>query len=353
MARQTKPRLCTQRSSSPLVLAALLLASCSPDYDTQQLRIVLDDSLPGRLCEGDLQHYQGEVDRIEHALGIQMRRRLTVELYQQDTGCRAAEACYDGTRHRVRANAATLSHELVHGVTRDGRRRKNLRFFDEGIAVALESHVRFPRRPSLPSDNVDFRRSNEIHYATAGHFTRWLLEERGSDDLRALLRGETFDDVYGEPLETAEQRWLATAPWLFPELAPCPYPQLPQSDEGWRGSIALDCELDGVRASGQVGLGACRTFDVARPGPYWLVSDLPGVMGRCQVADIVDPPPIEAEAVPARHNFNRPVEGFAAGEREVLLSHGMHYLCVDQIGSFDPTDAEVSLEPTSTTLVRP
>lgn len=351
---KTSEELSTFRLTE-LSAAVLWLTACAPSYETEQLKITLDESLPGRLCEGDLRYLQGEVDRIEQTLGLQMHRPADVVLYRQRTDCDSPQGCYDRRPHRVRATWASISHELVHAVARGrGPRKKNRAFFREGIAEAISDHTHFPRHLTWPSENLPISSSAGLDYETAGHFSRWLLEHHGSAGLRALLRGESFAAVYGESIEDAEQRWVAEAPWLYPHLDPCPYPPLLADADGWAEALPLDCSRDDVRAGGFVGLlETCRSFEIETPGLYWLASDLPGVLQRCQPTPVAEPPALGHDAVPASHNENGGLEGFAAGEREVLFEAGRHYLCVTQLGTFEPSEVSVSLQPVATTLVRP
>ena len=334
----------------------LLGLGCRPDYETEQLRITLEDDAPGGLCAGDLRHLQDEVDRIERILDMRMRK--PVELIYSNTAqfvdCKNTnDGCYFPGRHRIHANEKAVSHELVHAVTRDCAGRRCDRFFDEGVAEALSGAVRFPRMVSRPSDNLGRSSSPSIDYDTAGHFTRWLLEEHGVAKIRALLDGRDFEAVYGESLTSAEQRWMSTAPWLYPAHAPCPHESLSFDADGGHDLLTLDCDEPDVRSGASEGMGTCRTFEIEREGLYTYRSSASTWIERCQHEVIQEPPPIEPEAVPAAHNFNRPLQYFAPDEEhEALFRVGQHKLCVAQ-ETKEPTMVEISLSSTATTVVRP
>ncbi len=336
----------------PLVVSMLVLG-CRPDYETEQLRIRLADDAPAGFCAGDLRYLQGEVDRIESILGVRMRRTLDLVYFTGWADCKeSSEGCYLPGRHRVHTIEAAVSHELVHAVMGRCGRGCDL-FFDEGIAVALSDAVEFPLVLTRPTDNLGRSSPPSIDYETAGHFTRWLLEEQGVAKVRALLDGSSFEEVYGESLASAEQRWMSTAPWLYPAHDPCPYPSLRFDDEQEPQVLPLDCDEPDVRSGAQPGLATCRTFEIEQEGLYTYLSNAPTWIERCQTEIIQEPPPIEHEAVPAAHNYNRPLQYFAPGqEHEALFRQGQHMLCVS-VETREPTSVEVSLSGTATTVVRP
>ena len=337
-----------------LLALSLLGFGCRPDYETEQLRITLDDDAPGGFCAGDLHHLQDEVDRIERILDMRMRRPVDLVYFTRLADCKiSSEGCYFMGRHRIHTNAAAVSHELVHAVTGGCAGRRCDRFFEEGVAEALSGAVRFPRVISRPSDNLDRSSSPSIDYGTAGHFTRWLLEEQGVAKIRAMLDSRDFEEVYGESLTSAEQRWMSTAPWLYPAHAPCPHESLSFDADGGHEVLTLDCDEPDVRSGAGEGMGTCRTFEIEREGLYTYRSSASTWIERCQHEVIQEPPPIEHEAVPAAHNFNRPLQYFAPDEEhEALFRAGQHKLCVIQ-ETKEPTMVEISLSSTATTVVRP
>lgn len=329
--------------------------ACGPDYETEQLRIKLGDGATRGFCAGDLQFFQGEVDRIEDALGIRMTKPLDLvyspSLRPDSSG---VEGRYIHARHRVETNANAVSHELVHAVLGRPAAKSMDWFFIEGIAEALNgTHTRMPGVLTKPSENIGRSDSIYVDYPSAAHFMRWLYEERGAVGIRGLRDGRSFFDVYGESLGSAEERWWASAPWLYPAPDPCPFAPIDVVDGAFVSSVELSCEDDDVRSGALPGLFTCRTFDIEREGLYLFSASVDSWAERCQSEIIEEPPEVEREAVPAAFDYNRPSKYLSAGEEhEVLFRAGRHMVCFgieDDLAGV----VEISVVPTETALVRP
>ncbi|MEM7154871.1 MAG: hypothetical protein AAF799_18620 [Myxococcota bacterium] len=347
----------SHRHRCALALIGVLGVACAPEYryETEQVRVALTDDFDAGFCAGDMQFLQNQVDRVEERLGLQMRSPVDVVLYLGDPeGCSGTAAgCYQPGRHRISSNVIAINHELVHAVTWNAKRIRGDTFFSEGIAEALESSERFPRRVSLPSENLGRLQSSNVSYPVAGHFTRWLLEEHGPAAIMSLLDGADFSAVYGESILTAEERWLETAPWFYPRIDPCPHAPLHPSEDGWHETITLDCSADDTFSYGFEQLSSCRSFDIPEEGLYLLESELPGFFSRCNPDIIQDPLEPDPDAVPVTSQVGIPIDSFLAGEREVFFRAGPHWVCVRHVGDQESFTADLDLSPTSTTIARP
>jgi hypothetical protein len=123
-------------------------------------------------------------------------------------------------------------HELVHAVT--GREGCPPAFFDEGIAVAITSRVRWAGRdmdevarsemavrPGLePFLSAFGEQDSDVAYAVAGSFVAFLLDRHGIEPIMAFVRGcgasasafeRAFRRAYGRSVASLTIEWMA---WL-------------------------------------------------------------------------------------------------------------------------------------------
>lgn len=228
------------------LVAALLVSGC---HDLSEIRYETDEVRVGtyfgdELCAGDLRWIDDFVRRIEDDLDAESNEQIEIHLFDRDDNqsprmCNG-RSCYDVKNERVFSSAASLEHELVHAVAdRVGRPADVL--YTEGIPDALVNQ-RLVFGNTLPSDNLDRERTN-LDDRTAGHFFRWLWNERDREGVRRLVRGELFADAYGFTFEEAEAAYLENAPWAYPRRWPCSAPPLASTgDHAWDETFTFDCD---------------------------------------------------------------------------------------------------------------
>ena len=131
----------------------------------------------------------------------------------------------------------SVVHEITHVVAISAYRREPNRFYDDGLAVYLQS--RFAAVSSFPEFGNDLHQETvataeaeggflplatterirqttrsaserRLAYLQEGSFTRFLIESRGLEDYLRVYYGESLDTVYGLDLEALEAEWLAT-----------------------------------------------------------------------------------------------------------------------------------------------
>ncbi|MEM9463700.1 MAG: hypothetical protein AAGF11_56705 [Myxococcota bacterium] len=208
-------------------------------------------------------------------------------------------------------------------------------FWDEGIAVALSGRTR--QGETDVSANFDLERGESLDYPTAGHFTRWLVEERGHEGLRALARKQPLSDAYGIELVEAIQGYEDDAPWSYPSMDPCRGMALsPTGPDTWDVEVIIDCTEPSSTSRRSLGAGATRTIDIEQSGTYSLYLD--GGHGvsivACQL-DVIDEPPDGdfAGDIIREEAGLKPPSGFASGqEHQIDLEPGrlLLYLSTDE-----------------------
>jgi hypothetical protein len=278
-----------------LLAFTLLTVACEqlPEirYETEHLRIGTNYDAP--LCRGDLDHFELVVTTLEERLGTTVTEPVTVYLWDENPGwCTSeyASGCFrDGV---VYGDALSVDHELVHAVIATFASPAAL--WNEGAAEALQSD-RTLRGSSTPVANLD-RTTLEVDYLTAGHFSRWLVETRGIETYRSLLRAGgsarvAFEDTYAMTIEDAQAQYLSEAPYSYGALIGCEHPELPQVDAlTWSDTLEVDCANADVHAT-TGGLGAFRVLTITARDDYaFSTSAALGVISRCDDEDLASPP---------------------------------------------------------------
>lgn len=183
-----------------------------------------------------------------------------------------------------------LEHEIVHAVANPLGRPEPL--WIEGIAEALSNRTRDGDEDVVSL--VGLEGSKDVEYSTAGHFTRWLLEEHGVEGIRELARESPFEEAYGMDLVAASAEYDANAPWSYPHWNPCRGERLGATSEGeWVHDIVVDCEDPWSSTAYDSGPTVLRTIDIDEPGTYrFFVSGvrMVGAIG-CQLGTLGESPP--------------------------------------------------------------
>lgn len=213
------------------------------------------------LCAGDVPAMDAHVRAVSALLGVPTDGDRLHALWLSQEG--VLELCPTGgcapgsvaiaTSHQV------MLHELGHAVAAALGNAPPL--WTEGLAVALE-----PRGLALGDDHPALMLpldATDLDYDQAGSFVRWLWREYSPESVVTLYRrssrgddpgrGERiFEEVFGESLGAAGDRFLAEAPPYSASLRD-PEPPLPWTGAVWQHGVSLRCDDPDVR------------FDLFRP----------------------------------------------------------------------------------------
>lgn len=274
-------------------ILALALLGCAPDYETEHLRITTHFDFP--LCEGDLVTYERMIDTSEREVGRQLDTPLDVELWTgvdwdeealDRCGPDGPRACYQRGSHRILATLGdiTMGHELVHAMTR--RPTKSDLFFHEGAAVALSEATAFSwTRPQLTP------RSGTIRYLGAGHFVRWLVEQRGWQCVRDVLSvnhddaAAAFARSCGSSFDAAVEEFSTSAPWSYPSPLGCAFHGGEEHELGdslLEFDVTIDCTSEDAHAL-EIGVEARHVLHVSSEGRRVVWTDADALaISRCE-----------------------------------------------------------------------
>ena len=112
---------------------------------------------------------------------------------------------------------------------------------DRGIAEALSGRTHDGEADVVSLAGLED--GKDVEYSTAGHFTRWLIQEYGVEGVRDLARESSFEDAYGMELADAGADYDANAPWSYPHWNPCRGERLDATSEGeWVHDVVVDCD---------------------------------------------------------------------------------------------------------------
>ena len=347
-----------------LIIGACTLAGCLdlPElaYETEHLRIGTNFAEP--LCQGDLDDLEGVVTFLEGRLDTSVEQPIEVYLWadqdQENPGwCDTAlkSGCYrDGV---VYSSERALDHELVHAVVDSFARPPA--FWSEGAAEALAS-TRTQLSSSAPTDNLELEDPN---YASAGHFSRWVLETYGEQSYRALLSHpgsvrEAFEATYSMSVENAQALYYDEAPHSYGALISCGHPELPSVGElSWSEELDIDCAQPHVYG-GTSGIKAKRVLTISQRGYYAISTTAESaLLMRCQDETYESPPSVEESElygdVPAYTLMwinSYPV--VVPGEEEITvldLTPGRYEVLVGYTSTYEPRaarlDVTAALEP--------
>ncbi|MCA9701235.1 MAG: hypothetical protein KC431_27180, partial [Myxococcales bacterium] len=142
----------------------------------------------GELCGGDLARLEQHVTNLEAQLSTNLEGKVDVYLWRSSLSelgdyCANDWGCYHRETRTIYASEGSLGHELVHALAIPLGDPSPM--WSEGIAEALDMRRSF-HGPVPPSDNF-FRGTEEVSYASAGHFVRWVWDRHGSQAVRDLL----------------------------------------------------------------------------------------------------------------------------------------------------------------------
>lgn len=345
----------TSPFAAPLLALGLLTPACEQlpkfSYETEHLRIATD--FDGRLCRGDLDHYESVITTLETVLDTTVHERTDVYLWDftmtSPDWCAVENAggCFaDGV---VYADIGSIDHELVHVVV--ASLGSHTAFWNEGAAVSLQSERTF-FNDGKPSDNLDLE-APYLDYNVAGHFSRWLFETHGIERYQALLRAPgdaraAFEQTYEMTVEEAQEQYFAQAPYSYGAFLGCDYPELSQVDETqWSETIDVDCGKPHVRG-GPYGMGAYRVLTITERADYTFSTTAEGgVISPCKDQDVEAPTeygdPALGDVPPHPGGYVRSFDG--NGEVTILeLIPGRYELGVGYPNDYEPHTARLDVQ---------
>ncbi len=273
-------------------------------YTTSRLEIAPDFEQP--VCAGSIALLDGHVARVERLLELPLSgERIRVYWLTGNVEQYCAIEHVSGCAHgrTVYSDWTSLHHELVHAVA--WSMGSTDRMLAEGVAVAFDGsdHGFGVWRPDvLLGGNV----WDDLDYATAGRFVRFLYEKHGIEPLaityRSLDRNEShaaveraFELAYGRTFAGLEREYYDEAPAVYPGIGYCDHPMLDWHGDVWRHTISLACDGAATRGpvfdAGTLFMYTVVTLELARGGVYEL--DVEGVefvdMSPClrEPADVI------------------------------------------------------------------
>ena len=172
------------------------------------------------------------LERIAHLLGLSSVPRAELYGYERAEDVAAVTGQYAGgvtypALRQVHSTEGSLDHEMVHLVA--AQLGSPGTFFQEGLAVALGDKGRLggrkaddmarplARRVLLRALLAGFAPQNHLeHYAVAGSFVAWLIQQHGIERLTAFFqtssaatRDDAFRTAFGQTLDDAGVAWTA------------------------------------------------------------------------------------------------------------------------------------------------
>ncbi len=217
---------------------------------------------------------------------------------------RSPLGCYKPGEDYIATAWQFVDHELVHAVSKEIRYPSL--FWSEGAAELFRTEgTRINPTGELLVD--DLSTDHDPDYFSAGHISRFIVEELGWERYRRIVRGEPIDSVLGLPAADLVADYLAAAPHSYPPMSPCPYPELPVvGARAWGERLAFSCASDAatqfetVGSSGSSGAAVVRRVEL-EGGRYELHQqggDGVIVVG-CQTEELgAEPPPFSNGDVP-------------------------------------------------------
>ncbi len=220
-------------------------------YSTEHLDIHVDE---GRImCAGTPQEYERFYQYVASELSIDLSQRVPVYVTWPNEYCTPGSA---GCREQdgvVFAYPGATLHEMTHGLSCEWRFR-SAKPWTEGLAVAFEATPLTgksdPREfVTAPTDEVFY-----AHYQAAGHFVRWLLEERGPIAFRELYTRSPLEGgdgvlavlakAYAQDVESLFDEYDASAPYMWVPHRQCAdVPRLePVAADVWEFDTTFDCD---------------------------------------------------------------------------------------------------------------
>jgi hypothetical protein len=254
-------------------------------YESAHYRVGTSFSEP--LCSGTLTILEKHAESLRDLLGTEL---APVDIYLYDASAPCAESdtagCYDPDSRFIKTDWASTKHEIVHALTYQWGLADPL--FTEGTAEAFDG-APSEFKDILPSSNF----GHGVDYAAARHFVRWLFASKGLEPLREVFRRSepsngtaVFQSVYGTTLNAADTEYFADAMDLYPGFEDCASEPLPWQGDSWTQELVLDCASEDTWGWGFMLRDA--TFDVTKPGRYFLQLEPAGaeaLVTRCEIAE--------------------------------------------------------------------
>jgi len=339
---------------APLCLQ-LALAACGAEpedsdpyylglrYETRYASVRTD--FEEKLCDAELDHIDLQIELLESTFGLEAPAPIVVRL--TDTfpvsGCRAgALGCYDPPY--ITTTSRALDHELVHAVT--DQLNIQGRFWIEGLAEAYGSGPLVPGQ--TPVIEVFFAESSgDIDYATAGHFTRWLIDMYGLDTFITAVQSRNPEDTYGYSLDELTRQYEEDSPWRYPARSSCDAPRLSLDGPDSSSTVAITCDDSSASRAGEpfpasTHLGVERTLTIASGMDVEVV--LEGGTGlfirRCVESTIMNDPEVEDPFLEQRGVY---VE--TGSPTELPLAEGLYSVFVYASPGSDYEEVEVHVRP--------
>ncbi|PRQ05818.1 hypothetical protein ENSA5_01380 [Enhygromyxa salina] len=215
---------------------------------TENLEIHADEGL--LLCAGTIELYETTYRHNNAVLGLEDPH--DVRLFYTNSVAEYcpenASACNlrDGT---AIAGPGWVFHELGHASNCEWR-VSSAPALNEGLATSFEpvaqDHMTDPREFITAESPFD------VHYESAAHFVRWLIEERGLEPFRELFllaphSGgdgvlEAIEDVYGQDADALFDEYLEAAPYLWVPYRQCTDLEvLEPNGDTWEFNSIFDC----------------------------------------------------------------------------------------------------------------
>ncbi|WP_106391297.1 hypothetical protein [Enhygromyxa salina] len=297
-----------------------------PDFDVRyQTKYV--DIAPGfsqPVCRGSLDEIDRHVEVVADLLGISVEQRVLMFWYNQNaTGAMAENSelcdwCSSGCGGCASTDAThvrnrSLHHELVHAVALPTWGRSDT-LFEEGLAMGLDRVIgEYEGINSIYNlDLLGTTKPSDV--AGSGqhggaHFSRWLIDRFGPDDLRQMFerltgsstKAEVFaavEEVYGLPFEELEAEYYATAPLAYPLPGLCEgLVHVPWEDGRWEFEASSDCDQPHMFGPADDGRNyAVATVDilpehVGESLAVWVPSDVSALAWPCLDQPIYDVDP--------------------------------------------------------------
>ncbi|MEM9459662.1 MAG: hypothetical protein AAGF11_36125 [Myxococcota bacterium] len=247
------------------------------------------------LCRGNIELIEQTITHVEQSLDVKVEEpEEPIEIAIWNRYANVVDHCGEGpsgcyTNGEIHTLWQALEHEIVHAVHAPLGWPEPL--WSEGIAEALSGRTRDGQDDVTALVGLESYR--QVDYATAGHFTRWLLEEHGIEGIRALARESSFESTYGRTLADANVDYEADAPWSYPDWNTCRGARLDATSEAeWVYEFDVDCDQPWSSAEYESGPTAWRTIDIEQSGSYrayFTGVRMVGVLA-CQLDILVDPP---------------------------------------------------------------
>jgi hypothetical protein len=288
-------RSCLGAARRAVVLYALVtMVACSeplPEirYETGQARIGTD--FPQALCSNDFVWVDDHITFLEDSLDAPSDELVEIYVYVGGPPQCRGIGCYTAEGY-VAGDWSSLDHELVHAIV--DRFADPPLFVNEGIAEALSGRGTQRSMRSTVAENLGVQDSGKLSYYTAGHFMRWLIEDRGDlEDMRVFLEGGDALQVYGASLDELGVEYEEDAPFSFPPWDPCNFTPLTRVADGhWYEEVDLTCEHPDATRFGEGWVTLLRSVELDG-GTYELRVE--GGKGArllgCQLEVLYEPPP--------------------------------------------------------------